>query len=109
MLKNTPQRWLDLEKFAKAILPRPEEHEIVRINYFTARIKYDPSRPTEAFNQDRYLEALTMRRKVGPVVSFLHVDAVTLKKLVSTLLMSEIIEDEMVGGGKIVYSLRSAA
>ena len=59
MLKNTPQRWLDLEKFAKAILPRPEEHEIVRINYFTARIKYDPSRPTEAFNQDRYLEALT--------------------------------------------------
>ena len=33
-------------EFAKAILSRPEEHEIVRINYFTARIKYDPSRRT---------------------------------------------------------------
>ena len=29
-----------------------------------------------------------------------HVLQMTLKKLVSTLLMSEIIEDEMVGGGK---------
>ena len=43
------------------------------------------------------------------LLRYLHVDAVTMKKLVSTLLMSEIIEDEMVGGGKIVYSLRSAA
>ena len=34
------------------------------------------------------------------LLRYLHVDAVTMKKLVSTLLMSEIIEDEMVGGGK---------
>ena len=58
-MKDTPQRWLDLNAFACALLPRPEEHEIVRINCFTARIKYNPARPKEAFNQDRYLEALT--------------------------------------------------
>ena len=51
MLKDTPQRWLDLDAFARTLLPRPEEHEIVRINYFTARIKYNPARPKEAFNQ----------------------------------------------------------
>ena len=43
MLKDTPQRWLDLDAFARTLLPRPEEHEIVRINYFTARIKYGSS------------------------------------------------------------------
>jgi len=39
----------------------------------------------------------------------LHTDAVTLKKLVSTMLMSELIEDEVLTNGKVVYSLRNAA
>jgi len=39
----------------------------------------------------------------------LHTDAVTLKKLVSTMLMGELIEDEVLTNGKVVYSLRTAA
>ena len=70
MLKDTPQRWLDLDAFARTLLPRPEEHEIVRINYFTARIKYNPARPKEAFNQDRYLEALTAYPLVRVIEGF---------------------------------------
>ena len=55
-----------------------------------------------------------LERKGGSVdrsslLRYLHTDAVTLKRLVSTLLMSEVIEDEVISGGKVIYSLRSAA
>ena len=43
LLKGTPYLWLDMAKFATSLLPRPEEHDIVRIKYFTARIKYNPA------------------------------------------------------------------
>jgi len=39
----------------------------------------------------------------------LHTDALTLKKIVNTLLMSELIEGEVLSNGKVVYSLRNAA
>ena len=38
--------------------------------YFTARIKYNPARPKEAFNQDRYLEALTAYPLVRVIEGF---------------------------------------
>ena len=52
-----------MAKFATSLLPRPEEHDIVRINYFTARIKYNPAEPHAAFDQDRYLEVLSHSKK----------------------------------------------
>ena len=41
LLVGTPYLWLDIEKFAMSLLPRPEEHELVGVDYFTARIKYN--------------------------------------------------------------------
>jgi uncharacterized LabA/DUF88 family protein len=70
LLKNTRNQWLDLERFATALLPRPEEHEIIAVKYFTARIKYNPAEPQAAFNQDRYLEALGSFQRVKIVEGF---------------------------------------
>ncbi len=70
LLKDTPYQWLDLERFATALLPRPDEHEIVAVKYFTARIRYNPADPHAAFNQDRYLEALGSLAKVKIVEGF---------------------------------------
>lgn len=70
LLKGTPDQWLDLERFATALLPRPEEHEIVAVKYFTARIRYNPADPQAAFVQDRYLEALGSLAKVKIIEGF---------------------------------------
>ena len=70
LLKGTPYLWLDMAKFSTSLLPRPEEHDIVRINYFTARIKYNPAEPHAAFDQDRYLEVLLSLPKVKIIEGF---------------------------------------
>ena len=70
LLKGTHDQWLDLEQFAIALLPRPTEHEIVAVKYFTARIRYNPADPQAAFNQDRYLEALGSLAKVKIIEGF---------------------------------------
>lgn len=70
LLKGTPDQWLDLERFASALLPRPDEHEIVAVKYFTARIRYNPADPQAAFSQDRYLEALGSLPKVKIIEGF---------------------------------------
>jgi len=70
LLKGTQNQWLDLERFAVSLLPRPDEHEICAVKYFTARIKYNPDEPQAAFNQDRYLEALGSSCKVKIVEGF---------------------------------------
>ena len=70
LLKEPSDQWLDLEGFATALLPRPEEHDIVSVKYFTARIKYNPADPCAAFNQDRYLEALRAFTKVRIIEGF---------------------------------------
>ena len=70
LLKGTLDQWLDLERLATALLPRPEEHEIVAVKYFTARIRYNPADPQAAFCQDRYLEALGSLAKVKIIEGF---------------------------------------
>ena len=71
LLKDTPSRqWLDLERFATSLLPRLEEHDVVAIKYFTARIKYNPADPQAAFNQDRYLEVLRTFPKIKIIEGF---------------------------------------
>ena len=70
LLKGTHDQWLDLEQFAIALLPRPTEHEIVAVKYFTARIRYNPADPQAAFSQDRYLEALGSLAKVKIIEGF---------------------------------------
>lgn len=58
LLRRTAYKWLDLIAFARNLLPRPEEHEIVAVKYFTARVNYDPAEPTAQAHQDIYLSAL---------------------------------------------------
>ena len=49
---------LDVVAFAKSLLPHPEEHEIVAVKYFTARVNYNPQEPTAQVRQSVYLEGL---------------------------------------------------
>jgi len=70
LLKGTSCLWLNLEEFSKSLLPRFSEHEIIRVNYFTARIKYNPAEPHAAFDQNRYLEALSSLSSVRIIEGF---------------------------------------
>jgi len=49
-------RWLDLDALLKAVLP--DELEIEKINYFTARVSSTFDDPSKATRQDVYLTAL---------------------------------------------------
>ena len=53
-LRDSPHKWLNLEIYSKAALPK---EDIVRIRYFTARVsgKVDPGAPAR---QEAYLRAL---------------------------------------------------
>jgi uncharacterized LabA/DUF88 family protein len=54
-VKDTPYRWLDLNKLSQLLLPR---HEIAKIKYFTARIVPRPHDPEQQSRQETYLRAL---------------------------------------------------
>ncbi len=43
-------------------MPRPDEHEILAVKYFTARVNYDPAEPTAQMRQSIYLSALAAYR-----------------------------------------------
>ena len=62
LLRFSQNKWLDIVTFAKSLLPRPNEHEITAIKYFTARVNYDPLEPTVQMRQSVYLSALTAYR-----------------------------------------------
>ena len=40
LLRFSQNKWLDVVAFAKSLLPRPNEHEIMAVKYFTARVNY---------------------------------------------------------------------
>ena len=46
LLRSSKNKWLDVVAFANSLLPRPDEHEILAVKYFTARVNYDPAEPT---------------------------------------------------------------
>lgn len=54
-LKNTPYRWLDLNKLAINLLPKDE---IYQIKYFTAKVSARPKDPDQPVRQQIYLRAL---------------------------------------------------
>ena len=53
--KGTPYRWLNLGKFCQFMLPT---HNIIRINYYTARVAAQPRDPSQPVRQQTYLRAL---------------------------------------------------
>ena len=55
-LKDTPHRWLDLQRLAEALFPEDTVH---RICYFTARISARPNNPGQGRRQQVYLKALS--------------------------------------------------
>lgn len=61
-IKGTPYRWLDLFRFAQAMLPK---NDVVRVKYFTAMVK--PSSPgrVKQIRQQTYLRALETIPEVG--------------------------------------------
>ena len=54
-LKDTPFRWLDLQKLAETLFP---QDSINRVSYFTARLDVRPGNPGQAQRQLIYLRAL---------------------------------------------------
>ena len=54
-LKDSPYRWLDIKEMCHLILP---QNEIVKINYYTARVKDRESNPRQSSRQEIYLRAL---------------------------------------------------
>ena len=57
LLRSSKNKWLDVVAFANSLLPRPDEHEILAVKYFTARVNYDPAEPTAQMRQSVYLSA----------------------------------------------------
>ena len=56
LLRHSPHKWLNLEKFVKALLT--DKYEVMAIKYFTARVTKDADDPDAAIKQQQYLEAL---------------------------------------------------
>lgn len=54
-VKNTPYKWLDFSKLCQHLL---SPNQILKIKYFTARVKARPSDPRQPIRQQTYLRAL---------------------------------------------------
>ena len=68
MLKGTPYKWLDLEKFADSLVA--DDVEVVSIKFFTAPIKAYPPNPDKLLRQHFYLEALFALPRVKIIEGF---------------------------------------
>ena len=56
-LKYTPYRWLNLQKISEFYL-NPKQHNIVKIKYFTARVRRKGNNTANIIKQNIYLRAL---------------------------------------------------
>ena len=56
-LKHTPYKWLNLHKLSRFYLD-PEEHQILKIKYFTAQIKRKSADASNVIRQNMYLRAI---------------------------------------------------
>jgi uncharacterized LabA/DUF88 family protein len=54
-LRNTPYRWLDLARFARAMLPK---NNVARVKYFTAIVKSSSTDRSKPIRQQTFLRAL---------------------------------------------------
>ena len=56
-LKNTPYKWLNLQKLSETYL-NPKEHDIIKIKYFTARVKRKSDNNSNIIKQNIYLRSV---------------------------------------------------
>ena len=68
MLKGTPYKWLDLEKFSDTMVSHGID--VVNIKYFTAPIKAYPPNPDKLLRQHFYIEALSALPRVKVIEGF---------------------------------------
>ena len=68
MLKGTPYKWLDLEKFVDALVA--DDVEVVVIKYFTAQIKTYPFDLQKVHRQQFYIRAVSMLPLVKVIEGF---------------------------------------
>jgi hypothetical protein len=61
LLKGTPCKWLDLERFCDSLLPK---NTVQKIYYFTARVDARPNDPDQPTRQMAYLNALATLPRV---------------------------------------------
>ena len=61
-LKNTPYKWLNLQKLSEFYL-RPKQHDIIKIKYFTAQVKRKSDDTSNITRQNIYLRALKNHSK----------------------------------------------
>jgi len=61
LLKGTPYKWLDLERFCDQLLPKNTIHKIY---YFTAKVDARPHDPDQPTRQQAYLHALATLPRV---------------------------------------------
>ena len=61
LLKGTPYKWLDLERFCDQLLPK---NTIRKIYYFTAKVDARPNDPDQPTRQQAYLSALATSPRV---------------------------------------------
>lgn len=95
LLQGNPScKWLDLYKFASALL-RPD-HEIVAIRYFTARIRPYPNDVAAVERQKIYLQALSATGKVQVVEGFYNKSKVWLPAADSAMRSSSFAREGMV-------------
>ncbi len=61
LLRDTPYRWLDLERFCDSLLPK---NDVRKIYYFTAKVDARPNDPDQPTRQLAYLNALAALPRV---------------------------------------------
>ena len=61
LLRGSPHKWLDLEKFCDQLLPK---NSVRRIYYFTAKVDARPHDPDQPVRQLAYLRALAILPRV---------------------------------------------
>ena len=61
LLKGTPYKWLDLERFCDSLLPK---NVVEKIYYFTAKVDARPNDPDQPTRQLAYLNALATLPRV---------------------------------------------
>lgn len=101
LLKGTPYKWLDLERFCDQLLPR---NTVTKIHYFTAKVDARPQDPDQPTRQLAYLQALGSLARVE----------VHLGTFMSSVISQVVVETDPItgryqrAGGKPVLTLDAA-
>lgn len=55
-LKKSTDKWLDIQAFSRLITPK--KYDLIKVRYFTAKVKPSSNKPSAATDQDVYLRAI---------------------------------------------------